>query len=124
MDPKSVWLTGTRLGHMDDKLVCNETLMNLSVPRQWLGRGATAAAGYQSVGPISKYQGGWQPPAGYPPYGPKNKSEYVHHLVVMTKNEVNVQVGQLQPVAPVVGQRMADRELKTELFWGKHRGAP
>ena len=59
MDPKSVRLPGTRLGHMSEKLACNEPLMNVSVPRQWLGRGVTAAAGYQSVGPIRKYQGGW-----------------------------------------------------------------
>ena len=58
MDPKSVWLLGTRLGHMAEKLACNEPLMNVSVPIKWLGRRATAAAGYQSVGPISKYHGG------------------------------------------------------------------
>ena len=58
MDHKSVQLPGTRLSHMADKLACNEPLMNVSAPRQWLGRVATAAAGYQSVGPIRKYQGG------------------------------------------------------------------
>ena len=58
MDPESVRLPGTRLGPMDEKLACNEPLMNVSVPRQWLGRGATAAAGYQSVVPIRKYQCG------------------------------------------------------------------
>ena len=63
MDPKSVWLPGTRLGHMDDKLACNKPLMNVSVPRKWIGRGSTEAAGYQSVGSIRKYQGGWQQPA-------------------------------------------------------------
>ena len=57
MDPKSVRIPGTRLGHIDEKLACNKPLMNVSVPRQWLGRGETAAEGYQSVGPISKYQG-------------------------------------------------------------------
>ena len=55
MDPKIVRLPGTRLGRMADKLACNEPLMNVSVPRQWIGRLATAAVGYQSVGPISKY---------------------------------------------------------------------
>ena len=54
MDPKMVRLLGTRLGPMADKMACNEPLMNVSVPRQWLGIGATAASGYQSVGPISK----------------------------------------------------------------------
>ena len=49
MNQKSVWLPRTRLGHMDEKLACNESFMNMSVPRQWLGRGATAAAGYNSV---------------------------------------------------------------------------
>ena len=87
MDPKSVRLLGTRLGRMAEKLSCNEPLMNVSFPRQWLRRGATAAAGYQSVVPISKYQGGWQPPAGYPPYVPKNQVEYAYHLVVIAKNE-------------------------------------
>ena len=71
IDQKSVRLPGTILGHMDEKLTCNEPLMNVSVPRQWLGRGETAAAGYKSVGSIKKYQGGWQPPAEYPPYVPK-----------------------------------------------------
>ena len=83
MDLKSFRLPGTRLGHMSDKLACNKPLMNVSAPRQWLGRGATAAAGYQSVGPISKHQGGCQPPAGYLPYVPKNKDEYGHHLLFM-----------------------------------------
>ena len=52
LDPKSVRLPGTRLGNMDEKLACNEPLMTVSVPRQWIGRGLTVAAGYQSVGPI------------------------------------------------------------------------
>ena len=63
-----------------------DPLMNVSVPRQWLGRGAIEAVRYQSVEPISKYQGGWKPPAGYPPYVPKKQAEYGHHLVVMPKN--------------------------------------
>ena len=61
---------------------------------------------------ISKHQGGWQPPAVYPPYVPKKKAEYVHHLVVMPKNELHGQVGQLQPGAPGVGEHMAKREQK------------
>ena len=85
MDPKSVRLPGTRLGRMDEKLACNEPLVNVSVPINWLEIGATAAEGYQSVRPIRKYQGGWQPPAGYLPYVLKNQAEYCHHLVVMTK---------------------------------------
>ena len=36
MDPKGVRLPGTRLGNMADKLACNEPLINVSVPRQWL----------------------------------------------------------------------------------------
>ena len=55
MDPESVLLLGTRLGYMAEKLAYNEPLINVSFPRQWLGRGATAAVGYQSVGPIIKY---------------------------------------------------------------------
>ena len=58
MYPKSVRLPGTRLGHMAEKLEWNEPLMNMSVPRQWFGRGAIAALGYQSVVSIIKYQGG------------------------------------------------------------------
>ena len=54
MDPNSVRLPGTRLVHMAEKLACNKPLMNVSVPRKWLGRGAEAAAEYQSVGPIRK----------------------------------------------------------------------
>ena len=45
MDPKSVCLQGNTLCDMADKLACNKPLMNVSVPRQWLERGATAAAG-------------------------------------------------------------------------------
>ena len=116
MDTKSVHLLGTRLGHMDEKLACNKPLMNVSVPRQWLGMGATSLAGYQSVVPIRKYQGGRQPPAGYPPYVPQKQAEYGHHLVVMTKNEVNGQVGQLQPGTPGVGQHMADCEQNRKYF--------
>ena len=107
IDPKIVRLPGTRLGHMADKLECNEPLMNVSVPIQWFGRGATAAAGYHSVGPISKYQGGWQPPAGYPPYVPKKQAKYGYHLFVMPKNEAHGQVGQLQPGTPGVVQYTA-----------------
>ena len=54
MYPKIARLPETILGHMADKFACNEPLMNVSVPRQWLGRGATAAAGYQSVGAYQK----------------------------------------------------------------------
>ena len=106
MDPEIVWLPGTILGHMDDKLACNEPLMNVSVPRQWLVIGATAEAGYQSVGPIRKYQGGWQPPTGYLPYVPKKKAKYSHHLVVMPNNEAHGQVGKIHPGTPGVGQHM------------------
>ena len=116
MDLESVRLPGTRLSHMAEKLACNEPLMNVSVPIQWLGRGATAVAGYQSVGPIIKYQGGWQQHAEYTPYVPKNLAEYGHHVVVMPKNEVHGQVGQLQPGTPGVGQHMAECEQKSEIF--------
>ena len=47
MYPESVRLRGTRLGHMDEKVACNEPLTHVSVQRKWLVRGATAAAGYQ-----------------------------------------------------------------------------
>ena len=107
MNPKSVRILGTRLVHMAEKLTCNKPFMNVSVPKQWLGIGATAAAEYQSVGPIRKYQGGWQPPAGYPSYVPRKQAEYGHHLVAMPKNKVHGQVGQLQPGAPGVGKHMA-----------------
>ena len=88
MDTESVWIPGTRLGHMAEKLACNNPLMNVSVPRQGFGSGATAAAGHQSVVYISKNQGEWQPPAGYTPHVPQKKSEYGHHLFVMSENEV------------------------------------
>ena len=68
MDPESVRLLITRIGHMAEKLSCNKRLMNVSVPMQWLVRGAAEAAGYQSLRPISQYQGVWQPPVGYLPY--------------------------------------------------------
>ena len=55
MDPESVRLPGTILGHIAEQLACNEPLVKMSVPIQWLGRGATAEVRYQSVGPISKY---------------------------------------------------------------------
>ena len=116
MDPKRVWIPGTRLGHMAEKLACNKSLMNVSVPRQCLGRGATATEGYQSVGPISKYKGEWQPTARYLLYQPKKKSEYGHHLVFMSKNGVHGQVGQLQPGTPGAGQHMEEREQKSENF--------
>ena len=29
MDPESVWLSGTQLGHMAEKLACNKPLMNV-----------------------------------------------------------------------------------------------
>ena len=54
MDLGSVQLPGTRLGYMAENLACNEPLMNISVPRKCLGRGAIEAAGYQSLGPIRK----------------------------------------------------------------------
>ena len=101
------------------KMACNEPLMTVSIPRQWLGRGATVVAGYQSVGPINKYQGGWQPPTGYPPYVPRNQAEYGHHLVVMPNNKVHGQVGRIQPGAPGVWQHTAEREQKAEMFWAK-----
>ena len=116
MDPDSVRIMVTRLGHMDEKLACNEPLMNVSVPRQWLGRGATAAAGYQYVVPIRKYQGGWKTPAGYTPYVPKNQAKYGHPPFVMPKNEVHDQVGNLQSGAPYIGQHMAERAPKAEIF--------
>ena len=120
MDPKNFRLPGTRLVHMADKLACNKPFMNVSVPRQWLGRGATAEEGYQSVGPISKYQGGWQTPAGYLPYVPKKQAEYAHHLVAMPKNEAHGQVGQLQKGTPGVGQYTEEREQKEEIFWAQY----
>ena len=89
MDTESVRIPGTRLGHMAEKLACNNPLMNVSVPRQGFGSGATAATGQQSVVYISKNQGEWQPPAGYTPHVPQKKSEYGHHPFVMSENEVH-----------------------------------
>ena len=57
MDPESFWITVSILVHMAEKLACNDPLMYVLVPRQWLGRGATLEAGYNSVGPIRKHQG-------------------------------------------------------------------
>ena len=74
MDPESVRLLGTRLVHMALKLACIEPLMNVAVPRQWLGRAAASEVAYQSVGPIRNYQGGWQPPVGYWSYVSKKQS--------------------------------------------------
>ena len=106
MDSKSVRLTGTRLGHMAEKLKFNEPLMNLSVPKQCLGRESTTAVGYQSLVSIRKHQGGWQITEGYPPYVLKIQANYVHHRFFMPLNEVHRQVGQLQQGAPGVGQHM------------------
>ena len=72
------------------------------------------------MGTIRKYQGGWQPPIGYPPYVPKKQAKYGHHLFVIPKNEVHVQVGQLQPGAPGVGQHVVEREQKAEIFWAHY----
>ena len=44
MDPKIVQIPGTRLVHKAKKLACNEPLVNVSVPIQGLGRGATVAS--------------------------------------------------------------------------------
>ena len=90
--------------------------MNVSVPIQWLGRRVTAAAGYQSVVPIIKYQGVWISPAGHPLYETKNQAECGHHLVAMPKNEVHGQVGKLQTGALGVGQHVYEREEKAEIF--------
>ena len=120
MDPVNVRLPGTILGHMAEKLTCNNPLMNVSVLRQWLGRGTTAAAGYHWVVPISKYQGGWEPPARYPLYVPKKQADYSHHPFFMPKNEVYGRVGQLHPRAPVVGQHMAEIKQKPEIFWAQY----
>ena len=116
MDPKSVRLLGTRLVHMSEKQACNKPLMNVSVPRQWLGRGATAEAGYQPVVPIIKYQVRWKPPARYPPCVLIKQAGYSHHLVAMQKNEVHGQLGQIQPGTPGVGQHMSEHEQKAEIF--------
>ena len=94
--------------------------MNVSVPIQWLGRRVTAAAGYQSVVPIIKYQGVWISPAGHPLYETKNQAECGHHLVAMPNNEVHGQVGKLHPGAPCLGQHMIEREQKAEMFWAQY----
>ena len=73
------------------------------------------------MGPISNYQGGWQPPAGYMPYVPKNQAEYSHHLSFMTNNEVHGQVVQLQSGAPGIGQHMAKCEKNAEIFWAQYQ---
>ena len=51
---------------------------------------------------------------------PKKQAEYAHHLVFMPKNEAHVQVGQLQPGTPGVGQYTAEREQKAEIFWAQY----
>ena len=38
----------------------------------------------------------------------------------MSKNEVNGQVGQIQPEVPGLGQRMTEREQKAEIFWAQY----
>ena len=48
---------------------------------------------------------------------PKKRAEYVHHLVFMPKKEAHGQVVQLYPGKPGVGQHMAKREQKAEIFW-------
>ena len=53
---------------------------------------------------------------GYPPYVPKKKAEYAHHLVDTPKNEAHRQVGQLKPGTPGVGKYTVEREKKAELF--------
>ena len=53
----------------------------------------------------------------YPPYVTKNQAEYGHHLVVILKNEVHGQVGQIQSGTPGVGKHMTEREQKSEIFW-------
>ena len=68
------------------------------------------------MGPISKYQGGWKPPAGYPPYVTKKQAEYGHNLFFMPNNEVHGRVGQLHPGAPGIGQHMYEREKKRKYF--------
>ena len=105
MDLESVRLPGTRLVHIAEKLACKYPLIDVSVAIQWLGRGATEASGYQSVGPVIKYQGGWQPSSGYLPYMPKNQSKYGRHLFGMPKNEVHGRVWQIQKEAPGVQPR-------------------
>ena len=57
---------------------------------------------------------------GYSSYVPRNQAEYSHHLVVMPNNEVRGQVGQLHPGAPRVGQHMAERKQKAEIFWAQY----
>ena len=50
----------------------------------------------------------------------KNQADYGHHLVVMPKNELHGQVGQLQPGKPGVGKHMVEREQKAEIFWEQY----
>ena len=78
------------------------------------------AAGHNSVVPISKYQGGWQPPAVYPPYVTNKQATYSHYLVVMPKNEVHGHLGQLHPGTLGVEKHMAEREQKSEIFQSQY----
>ena len=73
------------------------------------------------MGFIRKYQGGWQPPAGYLPYVPKKKAKYGRHPFFMPKNELHGQVGQLQSGAPGIGQHMAKCEKNKEIFWAQYQ---
>ena len=50
----------------------------------------------------------------------KNQAKYGHHLFVMTNNEVHGQLGLIQPGVPGVGQHMADREQKEEMFLAQY----
>ena len=65
---------------------------------------------------VGRYGGGFINQGVYPPYVFKNQADCGHHLVVLPKNEVHVQVGQLNPGSPGVGQHMVEREKKRKYF--------
>ena len=73
MDLESVRLSGTRLGHMAEELACNEPLMNVSFPRQWLEIGVTSSAGIRK----------WDPSENTKVDG--NLQQDIHHMCPKSK---------------------------------------
>jgi hypothetical protein len=63
---RAVRLPGTTLFRLADKIACQVVLLSQTIPKQWLGRGTAAAAGYQALGGARSESynvpGVWQPP--------------------------------------------------------------
>ena len=118
----SVLLPGTTLNRLADKMACQDVLLSQTIPKQWLGRGTAAAAGYQALGGSRgesyNFPGVWQPPPKNPPYTPKREVQYRHPPFVMEKHEVQGRVVQLKPGGG--GERnFEDRDEKAEVFRGQ-----